>query len=242
MSVWVREREGEQKAKKRRGSHVPLLPYNEQPTIFIPPAPALITIWHQCVALVLCLCYHGRTIWDRLRVVACGYSLGHVFIILTWDQFPQIYRIHICTRRSIYYIKIGYKFLQPQFVHTSPTLHDINHISICFGHENRWCSWKLVGFQLSKVGGHQWSNCVLFWLSTNLVFWFSLSVLRIHKLLTLYTSSLASSWRLSEEENPLWAHYIIFLSRYDSPEQPSRCLVYDAGWKVYRVKGERWGC
>jgi len=58
---------------------------------------------------------------------------------------------------------------------------------------------------LKKVGSHQWSICVLFWLSTNLVFWFSLSVLRIHSwTVDLYTSSPASSWRLSGEENPLW--------------------------------------
>lgn len=58
---------------------------------------------------------------------------------------------------------------------------------------------------------------------------FSISMLRIHELLTLYTSSPASPRRLRKEENPSWAHFTLFQPLWLSPEQPSRwCFVCDA--------------
>ncbi len=84
---------------------------------------------------------------------------------------------------------------------------------------------KQWAFAARKSGRSSLVSCVLFWLSTNLVFCFSsMSMLRIHELLTLYTSSPASPRRLNTIVQPIW------LSRAAKPMMLLRLRCLDV-WK-----------
>ncbi len=115
-------------------------------------------------------------------------------------------------------------------------------------------SWKLKkqlinsGLAARKVGGHHWSSCVLFWLSTNLVFWFSLYLCCVYMNCWHCIPRhllLPGVWGRKEIRRERITHYF---SRYDSPEQPSRwCFVCDASmygsitWEYKSCARERCG-